>query len=336
MSTPVRRISCLALALAFVQQAGASAQPTKGGFSFLVAGHAYGSHHEKNPALHTPFLERLTRLDLSEFEFLILTGDFLRYCNETSWATLTIQLEDLQIPVYLVMGNHEATAFCRERIEARHGRSYYLFDHSNTRLIVLDSQEQERSIAPNQLEFLKDALADAPGIRNVFIFFHEVLWLAEKPRYAEIRANSRSRQRNLASSNYWKDVHPLLEASPDRSFFVIAGDVGGNPDAIAAFWDRIDNVTLIASGMGEVEDENLLTVTVGAGAPEFGLVPLRDGVELEELDAYGVDKLRYLARQYDRRRDDPGPWTKRTALVAFALLILGAAPYAVRKALTRE
>ncbi len=87
---------------------------------------------------------------------------------------------------------------------------------------------------------------------------------------------------------------------PHTRFYVIAGDVGGNRDAIAAFDDRRDNVHLIASGMGEVADENYLDVTVSAGVLEFRVIPLDPTLGPMELADFTVPKLLAAQTRADR------------------------------------
>ncbi len=90
-------------------------------------------------------------------------------------------------------------------------------------------------------------------------------------------------------SNYWEEVHPMLIAKPDINFYVIAGDVGGNADAIAAFHDTWDNTTLLASGMGEVADENYLLVRVHENdSVEFELQPLNTELSLPGIEYFSV------------------------------------------------
>jgi hypothetical protein len=103
-------------------------------------------------------------------------------------------------------------------------------------------------------------------------------------------SNTRSRHDQMVNySNYWEDVHPILLEKPDKNFFLIAGDVGGNPDAVAAFYDKWDNVTLLASGMGEVVDENYLLVHIDEqDSVKLGLVPLDSSLILPDIEFYSV------------------------------------------------
>lgn len=276
---------------------------------FLVAGHAYGAHTGSNQGLHPPLVDKLSTDAFGHLDFLAFTGDVLRRCNEDAWHIFERQLQPLGIPFYLAMGNHDASDFGLDRVRGQFGALYYFFDISTTRFIFLNTQEVARSISPGQLAFLQDALQDSEGIGTFFIFMHELLWLSHKPEYRKIRANSRSRQKKLSKSNYWSAVHPMLVQQAPRQAFVIAGDVAGNEDAIPAFKDEVDNVTLIASGMGEVKEENAMLVTLRAGKPTFRLFAL-DGSPPRTLDDYSPERLNKLP--WDTfRREAPAHWMWR-------------------------
>jgi hypothetical protein len=265
-------------------------QPAPRNYTFYVAGHAYGSHHGRNVALHEPFLRRIRKHEGTSPDFIVFTGDFLRVCRKRPWRELEEQLAQLNVPVFLVRGNHEASKFCGGRINARHGGTFYRFDYGDTRFVVLDSQLESRAISSDQVRFLREAVEEAHSIDTFFVFFHEVLWL-NHARYRGVKANSRSRYRNISASNYWDTVHPIFESFPKKRFIVVSGDVGGNPDSIPAFYEQHRNVTLLASGMGEIQDENYLEVTMMEGDPSFRLVPLARDHTLLEIEDYVVEKL---------------------------------------------
>ncbi len=267
-----------AVAVLIVPAVGAPTVDVRAQTRFLVAGHTYGTHQGDNQALWPPFLAALQRADLDGAACLVLAGDFVRHCDAAARSLLQQQIEQLPVPVYLLLGNHEETTpLCREWVVRRHGGAYYTFGHGDLFGIVLDSQQHERAVAAEQVSFLAAALARAPAEAIVCVFMHELLWLAEGRRYAWVRANRRSRQEALAAlphTNYWRDVHPLLVACAPRPIYVIAGDVGGNPDAVPAFFDVRDNVTLVATGMGGAVQDNYLEVELEDGRASFRLVPL--------------------------------------------------------------
>lgn len=258
-------------------------------YSILVAGHAYGAHTGVNIGLHPPFLEKLKVRPENVVAALFLTGDIVNHSTTASWTQVERELADLHLPAYYVMGNHDNNPTGLDVFTKKHGGPYYSFAIQNELYIVLNSTESDRSISAVQLQFLNETLQNSASThQRVFIFFHEVIWNSHE-KYKLVRSNMRSRYTDIVKvSNFWEKVYPALGAYPDKEFYLFAGDVGGNPDAIAAFCDRWENVTLLASGMGEVRDENYLEVTVLSDTVLFKLIPLNDEVEMQPITWYSV------------------------------------------------
>jgi hypothetical protein len=261
------------------------------GYSFLVAGHAYGSHSGENVGLHPPFVEKLcneTNQDTTIFA-IFLTGDIVNYSNEESWQKVADELACLPFLSYYVMGNHDDDATGKDVFIEKHGNTWYSFSKGNDLFVVLNSTISDRSISPDQLDFLENLLLDIDGDDvRVFIFFHEVIWNSIE-KYKGVMSNSRSRYDQMhLKSNFWTEVVPLFSRYPAMEFYCFSGDVGGNTDAISLFYDKIDNVTLIASGMGEVPDENYLKIDVMTDTVMAEIIPLNDDIALLPIEYYSV------------------------------------------------
>lgn len=258
-------------------------------YSFLVAGHAYGAHAGTNIGLHPPLLKKLAEVQDTALLGLFLTGDIVNQSTTASWSKVETELATLEIQSFYVMGNHDNNTLGHQIFKQKHGGDYYAFKQGSDLFIVLNSTESDRSISPVQLQFLENTLNNSDGIWNrAFIFFHEVIWNSHE-KYKLVRSNSRSRYQQLRNiSNFWTAVFPKLNAMPTKKFFLFAGDVGGNPDAIAASYDKWNNVTLISSGMGEVKDENFLKVNVLADTVTFSLIPLNDSIRMKSVPWYNI------------------------------------------------
>jgi hypothetical protein len=255
--------------------------------SFLVAGHAYGAHAGKNIGLHPPLLEKLRQIETTEFFALFLTGDIVNNSTDASWLQVEKELEQIGVPSYYVMGNHDDNVIGHTVFNNKHGGTYYSFNHENDCFIVLDSPKSDRSISSDQLIFLKEVLQNTDS-KRVFVFFHEVIWNSDL-KYKSVMSNSRSRYGQIVNySNFWTDVFPLLTAFGGKHFYLFAGDVGGNTDAISAFYDIRGNATLLASGMGEVADENILKVDLSADTVKFTFLPLNNKLIMHEATYYAV------------------------------------------------
>jgi len=259
-------------------------------YSFIVAGHAYGAHDGGNLGLHPAFLNSLNLGYDSNAAFIVFTGDIVNNSTPESWQQVEDELVGYALPYYYVMGNHDNNTAGWQVFEDKYGSTYYSFYLQSELFIVLNSTEEQRSISSNQIDFMDEQIELAgDSIQNVFIFFHEVLWNSHE-KYVGVRSNSRSRYDQIVNySNYWEEVHPILLAKPEINFYINAGDVGGNPDAIAAFYDEWDHVTFLSSGMGEVADENYLLVHVNTkDSIEFELVPLNNSLSLDDIEYYSV------------------------------------------------
>lgn len=188
------------------------------------------------------------------------------------------------------MGNHDDNPIGQAVFQQKHGGSYYAFFQHGDLFIVLNSIEADRAISDQQLIFLEEKInLTGDSIKNIFIFFHEIIWNSHE-KYKEVRSNSRSRYDKVVDhSNYWEEVHPLLMQNTNKSFYLIAGDLGGNPDAISAFYDKWEHITFLASGMGEVEDENYLLIHVYEyDSVGFELVPLNAEMDLHDISYYSI------------------------------------------------
>ncbi len=258
-------------------------------YSIIVAGHAYGAHDGENTGLHPAFLKALESNVDSMTTKIFLTGDIVNHSTVESWSQVAKELDSLGLDSYYVMGNHDNNSLGYQVFEEKYGGAFYSFTEGKELFIVLNSTESDRSISPMQLDFLEDILSNAVVFSNrVFIFFHEVIWNSNE-KYKLVRSNSRSRyDQMIGHSNFWEEIFPLFISYPDKEFYLFAGDVGGNPDAVAASYDKWDNVTLLSSGMGEVKDENYLKVDILPDTIEFELIPLHDGVEMHAIQWYNV------------------------------------------------
>ncbi|MDA3930909.1 MAG: metallophosphoesterase [Prolixibacteraceae bacterium] len=257
-------------------------------YSFAVAGHAYGSHSGSNIGLHQPLINRLTTKRDSLIDFIVFTGDIVNQSTNASWNQVESDLELIGLPSYFVMGNHDQNTIGYSVFTEKHGGTYYSFKRENELFVVLNSTQEQRSISREQIIFLENELVKSDSsIHSIFIFFHEILWNSHE-KYKDVLSNSRSRFNNILNySNYWTDIHSLLIEN-GKDIYIIAGDVAGNEDAIPAFYDQWDNVHLIASGMGEVEEENYLKVNINSDSVSFELIPLRDEIVLKELSYYSL------------------------------------------------
>ena len=128
----------------------------------------------------------IERVNETDAELSFHVGDM--YFGDDWWA-MSVEaqanrfndaIEDLDIPLYPVMGNHDSRGsgweVTRERI-FRDDRTYYSLDKGDCHFVVLDAfmPGYENSISEEQMAWLEDDLADT-GKSHIFVFVHAPLY----------------------------------------------------------------------------------------------------------------------------------------------------------------
>ncbi len=265
-------------------------------YSFIVAGHAYGSHSGSNKGIYPKFykaVKEYLKKTGHDTKFIILVGDSIRNgADPEAWLQLEKELEELNIKSYLVMGNHDYVShenynkITKKIFAEKHGNSYYSFDVGTERFIVLNCMLHRGSIVGEQLAFLKQELEkDIKDIKNIFVLNHELIWTYKKDEYKKVCHNYQSYNNIFGDSNFWTEIFPLFKQRWNKKIYFISGDLG-NACAVPAVYEKKANVTFLATGMGEVRDENFMVVNIKKRKASFKLIPLNKGVQLKNIKKY--------------------------------------------------
>lgn len=252
-------------------------------YSFLVAGHAYGSHHDVNKGLYPKFMSKVKNEIIDKDNFIIFTGDIVRNSTSESWEIVESQLKEISLPSFLVMGNHDFSESGINFFNEKHGNTFYFFKKNNDLFFSFNVNLSWGNITQDQLSLFKETIKNNFDSNNVFVFFHELIWTQGKLKYLHIQHNF---QTYPFKSNFWTDLFPVFQSFPNRQFYLIAGDLGGTPNSISAFFDKIHNVTFLASGMGETKRENFMRITVQRNTIDVNLIPLNNDISLGHINDY--------------------------------------------------
>lgn len=237
-----------------------SAQVGRVPYSFFVAGHSSGAPGVNNEGLHPPFKQKFDYIQgRPEIRFGFLTGDIVsRNPLARDWDEIDADIDTLGLPVYFAVGNHDMEN--RPLFESRYGSTYYTFIYQRDLFIVLDPNIDEWNISGAQLEFLRNTIiAQADRVRNIYVFFHQILWRDADNPFNYINWNSNSGRSD--SINFWTEVVPLFR-NLSNEVFMFGGDIGAMSWCSKVTYDRFYNITLISSGMGNAMGENFIVVNV--------------------------------------------------------------------------
>ena len=244
-------------------------------YSFFVAGHVYGKPGVNNTGVHPPFKQKFSYIQSRpEIILGVFTGDIV-FPNPVAqdWDEIDADIDTLGLPVYFAVGNHDMEN--RPLYESRYGDTYYSFLLEGDLFIVLDPNIDEWNISGDQLTFFDTTLTNhADQVDNIFVFFHQLLWWESDNIYAGYNPNSFAGRAD--SINFWSEIEPLAHQLSNNVVF-ITGDIGSAPWSSDFMYDNYDNITFIASGMGDVNGENFVVVNIDStNSLSYDLICLGD------------------------------------------------------------
>ena len=133
-------------------------------FSFAVIGDKqYGDN------IHKLLLNKIN--SDPEISFIVNTGDFALTGQQKDYDNYLKIIKTSNVPVYQVIGNHDAVYGGWKIFKKVFGPSYYSFNHENSHFVVLDNAFKN-SFDKRQFDWLVGDLK-ANKQKHTFIFFHK-------------------------------------------------------------------------------------------------------------------------------------------------------------------
>ena len=173
-------------------------------------------------------------------------------------------------------------------------KSILSFDEGEDLHVLLDTCRDNWNIVDDQMDFLVRALKEkGAAAKRIFIYQHNVIWYAQDLHYRKLFPNSFwGWEQGKLLTNFWSDVVPVL-LKTGKPVFVFAGDVNAYPDLTTAYYERIGNLHLIATGMGNGQTDNIVIVCVPKLAQKETVTELvsldsKDTGALGKLESYGL------------------------------------------------
>ena len=234
----------------------------KDSYTFVMAGHIYGSH---NSSIY-PSASLLANMNIfseKDIEFMVLLGDIFQRSNEVEIQQLKETfLNNLDYPVFNSAGNHDLED--RELYVKHFGKTYFSFEISSELFVFLDSEENNGKIMDDQLEFIKNRIQifeSKMNIKNMFIFSHRLLWAIGNPPFDKIidwvNGPAWHPEDALTVSEL---IIPLLKRIKDKRVYFVSGDIGAGAFTIFYQNDINSNVTYLATGLGDHENDVVIKV----------------------------------------------------------------------------
>lgn len=128
--------------------------------------------------------------------FILATGDLAHHGEVAAYKTLKETLDPLDLPIHMMMGNHDSRAPFRQVFanmpEIDGGFVQFRLDVDTLRILCLDSLHDEPGehqgvLCPTRLKWLQDELAAAPADKKIVMAVHHPPFNLGLPNMDDIR-----------------------------------------------------------------------------------------------------------------------------------------------------
>lgn len=113
---------------------------------------------------------------LQSLDLILITGDLTHDETAAGYQQLRTILDSLQVPVYVLPGNHDVPALFPENLLAPNISNQSRIEYKHWQIIMLDSSipgSELGNLAAAQLELLRDALNQHPHLDTLVCLHHQ-------------------------------------------------------------------------------------------------------------------------------------------------------------------
>ncbi len=226
---------------------------------FVVIGHAYGNPLEWNYRLYKKLPPILSNYNKHvKPDKFIFTGDVVAKSIKENWDLTKHQLDSMELDYWIAPGNHDlGSDYFQNNIQSE---LYFTAQIDESLFIILNTNHKGWTVDSTQQKMIQSALANLTGIKNIFVFTHQVWWantMDASIQFDPIKTNSKY---NInGPSSFWTDALPLFY-NVGRPVYFFSGDVGAVSQVPAYSENHHENLHFYASGVGGAYDDNILHV----------------------------------------------------------------------------
>jgi 3',5'-cyclic AMP phosphodiesterase CpdA len=153
-------------------------------FTFAVLGDRTGS----GPDSWRIFKNAISEINQLRPDFVVMVGDVIEGGStdpaviESQWVEAQHILDSLQVPLFLVPGNHDIWNQVSYSVWRRIlGNTYTSFNYRDCHFIILNTEEihgtGEEGFGSQQMAFIEADIAQHRRAKQIFFFLHQPVWL---------------------------------------------------------------------------------------------------------------------------------------------------------------
>ncbi|WP_299780604.1 PA14 domain-containing protein [uncultured Formosa sp.] len=219
-------------------------------FQFAIVSDRTGGHRE---GVFGKGLEKINQLYP---EFVMSVGDLIEgYTKDPTllkwqWKEFHGILDTLQTKFFYVAGNHDySNPTMGEDWKARYGKDYYHFKYKDVLFLVLNTNDGDGVLmGRDQIEFLKETIAQNTDVRWTMVFMHHPMWtFGDVNGFDEVEEALKGRDYTVFAGHTHRYLH---EVKNDQNHYVLGTTGGGSALRGPRFgeFDHVGWVTMTDSG----------------------------------------------------------------------------------------
>lgn len=226
----------------------------------LFVGHAYGSPLISDKQIHPSLISFFNRYDFEHIKYIIWGGDFILDCFDNK------ELENFKKFVprnildksYYVLGNHEYRCFKDDKFIFNKIQENEILKFNNFNLLLANTNFKSYTDIDKLEEQIKK------NSKNLILFTHQIIFSKSNWLF---RSNSRE---NYELAN---DFYDRIKNIP---LTIVSGDVGAFDKMPYQSFFKINNQKLLTSGVGNNDNNFILSISVSNNDLKFHSINLKD------------------------------------------------------------
>ena len=263
-------------------------------FRFFVMGHVH--------AWFNSHIKPVINVNKSKLDYIFYTGDVVVNSNKENWLNISNYTDETGIETYIAPGNHDLTyadksnnisVYTYPLYEEHFGATYKSFRRGRNLFLLTDTITSK--YLQKQKDLFNNELLNIKNIKNIFIFSHYPQFIYPDSKFSCFKDHVHfDKNSSKIKDNIWLYIKSKI-TSKNINIYYFSGDIGTKNHAgriqAPAIYDKTDNITILASGLGNPK-HSYFDVAVNNANVEIKMVAYEKNIDVK-LSDFEISKYEF-------------------------------------------